>query len=305
MNPPPSESASARPLFSVIIPVYNRAGLIAETLRSVLAQDFDDFELIVVDDGSTDGSAEAARAVDPRVQVLTVPNGGPGPARNHGIRAARGRYLAFLDSDDLWFPWTLTTYAGLLREHDWPSILLGRPHVFSEGEALPTIPEDEAVRTFEHYLAYPDEKIWWGVSSFVLARELTLAAGGFVEAGFHAEDAELLLRLGTAPGLVWVQSPATFAYRRHEGSIMRQTQKNLDGLDYLLRQERAGKFPGGPALARARRTIITAYTRSASIGMARQGLKGAGWALYRRTFGWHLRLGRWKYLCAFPLLLLR
>ena len=91
-----------RPFFSVVIPVYNRAGEIGPTLRSVLSQTFQDFEIVVVDDGSVDGSCHAVEALhDPRILLIRQKNSGPQAARNAGIDAARGRYLAFLDSDDL------------------------------------------------------------------------------------------------------------------------------------------------------------------------------------------------------------
>ncbi|MDE0433021.1 MAG: glycosyltransferase family A protein [Bryobacterales bacterium] len=97
---------TAEPLISVIVPVYNATGSLHRSLRSVLRQTLPDFELIVVDDCSTDGSADILRgyeALDHRVRVLsTEKNSGPGVARNVGLRNARGRYIAFLDSDDFW-----------------------------------------------------------------------------------------------------------------------------------------------------------------------------------------------------------
>ena len=97
---------TAEPLISVIVPVYNAAGSLHRSLRSVLAQTLSDFELIVVDDCSTDGSADILRgyeALDDRVRILsTEKNSGPGVARNVGLQNARGRYIAFLDSDDFW-----------------------------------------------------------------------------------------------------------------------------------------------------------------------------------------------------------
>lgn len=96
-----------RPVFSVVVPVHNRAARILPTLESVQAQSFTDFECIVVDDGSDDGAA--LRAVvegmrDTRFRYLRRPNGGGGAARNTGIEAAKGAYIAFLDSDDAWLP---------------------------------------------------------------------------------------------------------------------------------------------------------------------------------------------------------
>jgi glycosyltransferase involved in cell wall biosynthesis len=90
------------PFFSVVIPVYNRAGLIGRALRSCLDQDFTDFEIIAVDDGSTDGSVAAIRAVvDPRLTLIEHGcNRGVGPARNSGMAAAMGEWIVCLDSDD-------------------------------------------------------------------------------------------------------------------------------------------------------------------------------------------------------------
>jgi glycosyltransferase involved in cell wall biosynthesis len=96
-------SAPHLPAVSVVIPLYQTERYIAETLQSVLAQTFRDFEVIVVDDGSTDRGPGIARAViDARVRVITQLNRGLAGARNTGIRNARGRYIALLDADDLW-----------------------------------------------------------------------------------------------------------------------------------------------------------------------------------------------------------
>ena len=92
------------PLVSVIIPTYNRADLVQEALASVKAQTFRDFEIVVVDDGGTDGTCEVLSAWR-ETRVLRHPGRrGVSAARNTGITAARGQWLAFLDSDDLWLP---------------------------------------------------------------------------------------------------------------------------------------------------------------------------------------------------------
>ena len=99
--------ASPAVAFSVIVPVHNREKLIANALESVLSQRFDGFEVIVVDDGSTDGTADTVRAMserDGRVRYVLQENAGPGAARNRGIGEARGKWIAFLDSDDVWEP---------------------------------------------------------------------------------------------------------------------------------------------------------------------------------------------------------
>ncbi len=99
------------PFFSIVIPSYNRANVIAKTIESCLEQSFGDFELLIIDDGSTDSTQAVVEAIDdPRIRYLWRINGGPAAARNSGIAAARGRYIAFLDSDDRFLPEKLQIY---------------------------------------------------------------------------------------------------------------------------------------------------------------------------------------------------
>jgi len=108
---------SAIPSFSIVIPTYNRATSVEHTLTGCFAQTFDNFEVVVVDDGSTDETGDVlARIDDPRVVVIQQDNAGPAAARNRGMRAARGQYIAFLDSDDLWYPHSLAKANQALEE---------------------------------------------------------------------------------------------------------------------------------------------------------------------------------------------
>lgn len=105
------KTAMNSPLFTIVVPVFNRAHLIERTLHSVLAQTCQDFEIIVVDDGSKDDiEAAIGRNGDPRVRLIRQENGGGGAARNNGIENAIGQYIAFLDSDDLFMPDKLSRY---------------------------------------------------------------------------------------------------------------------------------------------------------------------------------------------------
>jgi len=106
------------PKVSVIIPTYNRLPMLKEAVDSVLSQDFEDFELIVVDDGSTDGTGEEIKRYGGRVRLLQFPeNRGVSAARNRGLLHARGKYVAFLDSDDLWVKGKLKIQVSFLDDN--------------------------------------------------------------------------------------------------------------------------------------------------------------------------------------------
>ena len=104
-----------RPLLTVIMPVYNGEAFLAEAIRHVLAQSYHPLECIVVDDGSTDGTADIAAAFSDGIRYVRQPNLGPAAARNRGIEIARGEFLAFLDVDDLWAEGVLQRLADHLR----------------------------------------------------------------------------------------------------------------------------------------------------------------------------------------------
>ena len=108
---------SKKPLVSVIIPTYNRGWIVKEAIDSVLEQDFHDYELIVVDDGSDDNTPAILKAYGKKITVLHQSNKGVSAARNLGIATASGRWVAFLDSDDLWLPRKLSTQVKFFKDN--------------------------------------------------------------------------------------------------------------------------------------------------------------------------------------------
>jgi glycosyltransferase involved in cell wall biosynthesis len=103
--------------------MYNKGDLVGRSIRSILAQTFTDFDLIVVDDGSTDNSVEIVNSFkDQRITLIGQDNAGPGGARNTGIQAAQTEYVAFLDADDEWYPWFLENSLKAIKEYDVPLV---------------------------------------------------------------------------------------------------------------------------------------------------------------------------------------
>ncbi len=214
---------------SVVIPAYNARVFLAETLASVFAQTLPPAEIIVVDDGSTDDTAGIAR--DLGVTVISRANGGISAARNAGIRAARGEYVALLDADDLWMPEKLEVQLAALAVAAVPSFSFtdfqtfdsrGVRAVKSTLRAHPafrrTVPRapsgaNVVVAASESRPVLPD--MYFLPSSAVIRRADVLAAGGFDESLRGCEDTEFFLRLFKLVPAVAVMRPL-LRYRRHE-----------------------------------------------------------------------------------------
>ena len=109
------------PFFSIVIPTYNRADVIGVTIQSVLTQQFHDFEILIIDDGSTDNTAQVvAKFTDNRIRYHKKPNTERGAARNTGIKMAQGQYITFIDSDDLFYPQHLSVARLLIDKFKSP-----------------------------------------------------------------------------------------------------------------------------------------------------------------------------------------
>jgi glycosyltransferase involved in cell wall biosynthesis len=180
------------PLVSVIVPLHNGAATIARTLASVLAQTWSNLDVVVVDDGSTDDGPLIVRdfaARDPRVSLVAQPNAGVAAARNHGARAARGDYLAFVDADDLWAPEKM--------ELQLRALLRGGPRVGLVYTWSALIDADDRVYSLEHRpgaegWVFPDlcrSNLVGNGSSALVRRAAFERAGGF-DASLRARNAE-------------------------------------------------------------------------------------------------------------------
>lgn len=289
--------------FSVIIPAYNRRAHLMACLDSVMAQRHRPDEVIVVDDGSTDGSCEAI-ATFGGVTVIRQQNAGPGAARNRGALAARGDYLVFLDSDDLWFPWSLEALAALVVLYDRPALVFARFEDFSGDPGPPREEPAEGV-AFPTYLHSAAHAFFAGAGMMVIERRVFHELGGFLEDRLNAEDHDLVLRLGTKQGFVQTLRPVIVGHRIHAGNEMGDLDKTVAGVKRMITNEREGNYPGGAAYRTARRTLIARHVRPVVLQAIRTGSWLTAWGLYSNTFFWNARAGRVAFLLAIPALLLQ
>ncbi len=193
------------PLVSVIVPVHNGERFLAEALDSILAQEYEPLEVIVVDDGSTDRSAAIAQARDVRYYVQ--PNRGPGAARNTGVAAAQGELLAFLDQDDVYLPGKLALQAATLAERSEIGFVFTRIEVFLEdGIERPVwLPSDWLI----------DPPIGFGPSTLMMRRETFAAVGEFDAQYSSFSDGEWFMRARRAGVENVVLDDVTVRYRIH------------------------------------------------------------------------------------------
>ena len=185
-------------LFSVVISVYNKAGHIENTLKSVLAQTVQNFEIIVVNDGSTDSSLDCINAFeDPRIIVYTTTNKGAGAARNFGITKATSPYIALLDGDDYWHPHYLEDICKL-------QALFPKARVFATAIALKTqnftYPAPYSIPNQAHqivnYFEGSTQHTLLSSSSVVIANEVFERVGLFDETIVSGQDTDLWIRIG-------------------------------------------------------------------------------------------------------------
>jgi glycosyltransferase involved in cell wall biosynthesis len=163
------------PLISCIVPVFNGERFLAEALESILSQTYQPIEIIVVDDGSTDQTAQVAHSYGQRIKYLRKTNGGETAARNHGLRAAKGEYVAFLDADDLWHPYKLAQQMARFRETPELDLCFTRFQNYWMAEVA-----GEGLRYRDHPLSRPSSA--YCICTF-LARRIV-----FERFGFFADD---------------------------------------------------------------------------------------------------------------------
>jgi glycosyltransferase involved in cell wall biosynthesis len=222
------------PQVSVVLPTYNRAGLLREAIASIQAQTFHDWELLVVDDGSTDETGrviETAMAADARIRCLRGAHHGVSAARNLGVREARSNFVAFLDDDDLWLPHKLEHQITALKAHpEWAFVYTQAELRYGNGMSKVRQP---MAATFPMLL----EKNTIAVPAVLIRRKIFIEMHGFPEQMDVAEDVDLWLRIASKYPFGVLDSVLTIcrqSLERNDERYRRAVENHLVTLEGLL-----------------------------------------------------------------------
>jgi glycosyltransferase involved in cell wall biosynthesis len=216
-----------KPKVSIIVPTYNRAKYVTEAIDSILSQAFRDYEVIVVDDGSTDNTKEVLMRYGNRIAYIYQTNSGVGTARNVGIQHARGEWLAFLDSDDIWLPEYLSCQMDRAKQD--PSIcthMTNSIRVQADGAKIDTFQHagidprkafgNDLCLVLERPLTFIIQKQLPFLQATMFRREVFIKAGLFNEKVTIAEDVEAIARMCLQGSFSLCSRPLVHIMRRHE-----------------------------------------------------------------------------------------
>lgn len=276
---------ATHPRVSIVIPAYNSAAYTVETVESVLAQTYRDFEVIVVDDGSTDHTRDALEPYAGRIQYIYKSNGGACSARNEGIRRSRGVYIACLDCDDLWLPEKLE-YSIPVLDHD-PSIgfvftpcYIIRPSREIVLETRFTFDLDQAFLDLllQNYVMAP---------TVVIRRSSLDQVGLFDESIFIPADWDLWLRLAHRFRVGYVDRPLSM-YRLASNYTQRNVEQYVRETDYVL--EKQFNLSGGLSRRQRRQAqqclLLTQSLLYSKVGEHKQAFRLLSRAVAQHPFNW-------------------
>jgi glycosyltransferase involved in cell wall biosynthesis len=216
-----------KPLVSVVVPTYNCGKYVAEALESALSQDHPSFEVVVVDDGSSDDTLQVLARFGDRIRVFQGPNRGPAAARNLAVRESRGEFLAFLDGDDLWLPGHLSTLVGHAQGQAGAKVVYGEWLVWHaepsgsfsplQRPAFPAIPEGDSEGSGWIYSKLLFDSMIHIIAA-VIHRSVFDAVGGFDETLRTGSDYDFWLRVSRRFAVVKLRRPVA-VYRQNVASV--------------------------------------------------------------------------------------
>ena len=258
------------PLVTVIIPTYNRSWILSAAIDSVLTQSYPHFELLVVDDGSTDDTSALLQDYGGRIRILRQPNQGVSAARNLGIAAAAGSLIAFLDSDDLWLPAKLARQVDFFRAH--PQALICQTQETWVRNGVRVNPKKRHRKRSGMIFEPSLELCLVSPSAVMLRRELLDVVGCFDVSLPACEDYDLWLRIGSRWPIFLMDEPLILKRGGHADQL-----SNTPSLDkYRIRsiQNLLDRGRLTNAQSRAAKKILTRKCRIYASGCHKRGRAG-------------------------------
>jgi glycosyltransferase involved in cell wall biosynthesis len=295
-------NTSQVPRISVVMPLYNKAAHVAQSLSSVLAQSFSDYELIVIDDGSTDGGPSVVRSHETgKVRLISQANVGVSAARNRGMRESAADWIAFLDADDVWHEDHLSQ---LWRTHvAFPQASL----IANDYSMTATAAQPDAATTHRRMTGtFIDEaargEAWVFTSAAMVRKDAALAIGGFAKGESRGEDIDLWVRMALGHEV---------ALSSHVGAVYRQVKDSLTASTTVLEPDVAmrtiaTRIAGDPDLKPELRLALVELSNRLALANATEcllrGYKAAARKFLAQANGTRYWTSRRRVLAALTLL---
>ena len=209
------------PTVSVIIPTYNRWPMVGEAIESVLAQSYRSWELIVVDDGSTDDTSERLALYGSKIKYISRQRSGVAAARNHGIASATGQYVAFLDSDDLWMPRKLEVQTAFMEQH--PNVQICQTEEIWIRRGVRVNPKAKHAKPSGDIFRSSLDLCLVSPSAVMMSTSLFTESGGFDESFPVCEDYDLWLRISVHCSVPLIPVPLVVKRGGHSDQLSHST----------------------------------------------------------------------------------
>jgi hypothetical protein len=294
---------------AVVIPAFNRRCSVGRAIASVAGPEGGPGSLVVVDDGSTDGTAAAARSAIAeagilRARVIRQSNAGPGAARNAGAAAVDTDYVAFLDSDDHWYPWTLAAVADALGSAGRPALLfLQTVEVAPGGRPEVVAPAPPRILAFDGFLeaAAAVRTIRFGAGNVVVRRDVLMALGGFTGETRCAEDTDLFLRAARAGRCALLRGgPFVAVEEGRADNLTGSFGRVRDGAAFVMARAAAGAYPEAPGGRPFRSRLLAKVAANAIILAFASGRPLVAYRLLATHAALLARGREWRWLVRLP-----
>ncbi|WP_414620607.1 glycosyltransferase family 2 protein [Calothrix sp. CCY 0018] len=227
--------------FTVVMPAYNAAAYLSQTIESVLSQTFTNFELIIIDDGSTDDTAAIAdkyNKIDERVKVLVQCNQGVSATRNQGINLSQSKYIAFIDADDKWFPKNLKFHLEHLEKNPDLGVSYAKVEFLNpDGSHTGKIARGRLTKLQPQHFLYENPTMT--VSNIVVRRQVFEDIGCFDCTMSYSEDMDFLFRVVCSHWKIEGIEQVLIGYRTTQGGLSSQLYKMEEGWETLMDKARA------------------------------------------------------------------